>query len=79
MIINSLFIIGGIELKEEKETMPIGFSMSLAQDKEAMQHFALLDKVTQNEILNYIKQSPEGMAKERIVDIVHKLHHQMIG
>lgn len=38
--------------------------MSLAQDREAMQHFALLDKVTQNEILNYIKQSPEGMAKE---------------
>lgn len=79
MIITYYIIIGGIEVKEEKEMMPVGFSMSLAQDREAMQHFALLDKTKQEEILDYIRQSPEDTAKERILEMVHKLHNQMIG
>lgn len=78
MIITYYIIIGGIEVKEEKE-MPVGFSMSLAQDREAMQHFALLDKTKQEEILDYIRQSTEDTAKERILEMVHKLHNQMIG
>lgn len=79
MIITYYIIIGGIEVKEEKEMMPVGFSMSLAQDREAMQHFALLDKTKQEEILDYIRQSTEDTAKERILEMVHKLHNQMIG
>lgn len=79
MIITHYIIIGGIEVKEEKEMMPVGFSMSLAQDREAMQHFALLDKTKQEEILDYIRQSTEDTAKERILEMVHKLHNQMIG
>lgn len=79
MIITYYIIIGGIEVKEEKEMMPVGFSMSLAQDREAMQHFALLDKTKQEEILDYIRQSTKDTAKERILEMVHKLHNQMIG
>lgn len=59
--------------------MPIGFTMLLAQDREAMNQFAALNKSQQDSLLDYIREAPGDMAKERIEDVIHKLHNQMIG
>lgn len=67
------------EAKAERNDMPVGFSMSLAQDRVAMSHFALLGKEQQEELMDYIREAPSEAAKERIIDVVHKLHNRMIG
>lgn len=61
----------------ERNEMPIGFTMLLAQDREAMNQFALLDNGRQEELLNYIREAPEDKTRQRIEDIIHRLHNQM--
>lgn len=55
--------------------MPLGLTMSLAEDLEAMQTFGNLSPEGQAQIVNYIQGSTTGdEAKIRIENVVEKLH-----
>ena len=55
--------------------LPVGFTMSLAQDMEAMTNFATLPDQKKEELVNYIESSTTGEeAKSRIVEVVSNLH-----
>lgn len=62
-----------------KGELPIGFTLSLAMDTEAMECYSDLPKEKQEEIIHYVSQPGEGQeAKYRIDDMVHQLHNHMI-
>lgn len=61
--------------KLEAPDMPLGLTMSLAEDLEAMQTFSNLPSSAQAQIVNYIQGSTTGdEAKVRIENVVNKLH-----
>lgn len=56
--------------------MPLGLTMSLAEDLEAMQTFSNLSPEGQAQIVSYIQGSITGdEAKIRIENVVEKLHN----
>lgn len=60
----------------QRGALPIGFSMSLAQDLEAMSNFVSLSNTKKEQILQYIEGSNTGYeAKDRITEIVNNLHN----
>lgn len=62
----------------ERNEMPIGFTMSLSMDLQALNHYAQLPKETQDQIISYVSQPGEGMEpKRRIEDVIQKLHDRM--
>lgn len=64
----------------DKGDLPIGFTMSLSMDSEAMSYYSELSKEKQDEILQYVNKPGNGNeAKYRIDDVVHKLHNRMMG
>lgn len=55
--------------------MPLGLTMSLAEDLDAMQTFSNLSPEAQKQIVNYIQGSVSGDdAKKRIEGVVASLH-----
>ena len=55
--------------------MPLGLTMSLAEDLDAMQTFSNLSPEGQAQIVTYIQGSVSGEdAKERIERVVNELH-----
>jgi uncharacterized protein YdeI (YjbR/CyaY-like superfamily) len=63
----------------DRDEMPIGLTMSLSQDMDAMNHYALLEKIQQKELVNYIQDSQTGEeAKSRIEQVVNRLHDNFI-
>ncbi|MEG0324973.1 MAG: hypothetical protein RR324_09165 [Cellulosilyticaceae bacterium] len=60
----------------EAPDMPLGLTMSLAEDLEAMQTFSNLSATAQAQIVNYIQDSTTGdEAKSRIENAVKNLHN----
>lgn len=62
----------------DRDEMPIGFTMSLSMDLEALDHYAKLSREKQDEIINYVSTPGRGNeAKRRIEDVVQKLHDKV--
>lgn len=62
-----------------RNDMPIGFTMSLSQDMDAMSRFASLEKAQQKELVTYIQDSQTGPeAKERITQVMNRLHDNLL-
>lgn len=60
----------------ERNDLPIGFSMNLAQDSKAMNNFAILDDHKKEKLVEYIEAATTGdEAKSRINEVVNNLHH----
>lgn len=60
----------------EAPDMPLGLTMSLAEDLEAMQTFSNLSPSQQAQIVHYIQDCTTGDdAKRRIETVVGKLHN----
>ncbi len=65
---------------KDKGDLPIGFTMSLAMDPEAMNYYASLPDEVQDQILDYVGRPGMGdEGKTRVDDVVHKLHNHMIN
>lgn len=63
----------------ERGMLPIGFSMSLAQDVKAMTNFATLPDSSKEQLVEYIENSTTGEeAKSRIVEVVNNLHDNRV-
>lgn len=49
----------GIDIKmlneEDKRSLPLGFGMALAQNTEALYHFAALSKIQQQQVIEHTK------------------------
>lgn len=62
-----------------KTELPIGFSLSLSMDAEAMKHFSSLSESEQQRIVSYVSEPLSGDAnKERIDDMVKQLHEHSV-
>lgn len=60
----------------KKGSIPVGFSMSLAQNKFALDKYSQLDEEDKEKINSYIASSSTGNeAKERINSIISKLEN----
>ncbi len=60
--------------------MPLGLSMSLAQNTDAMTYFGSLDKSRQAQVIDYVTASSTGEeAKSRIKTAVNELSHHNTG
>lgn len=57
----------------KRSEMPIGFSMALAQNPEAMQKFALLDEAQKQQIIN---GTHSVGSKREMHEYVDKLTHK---
>lgn len=63
----------------ERGVLPIGFSMTLAQDVKAMTNFASLSDIQKEQLVEYIEGSTTGFeAKSRIVEVVNNLHNDRV-
>lgn len=63
--------------KLEAPDRPLGLTMSLAEDLEAMQTFSNLSTPVQEQLVHYIQSSTTGdEAKNRIEDVVENLHNR---
>lgn len=61
---------------EEDDGLPIGLTMLLAEDVDAMSYFATLPKVEQEHLIGYIKEAKTGdEAKRRIDEVVELCHN----
>ncbi|MEF9960228.1 MAG: YdeI/OmpD-associated family protein [Niameybacter sp.] len=55
----------------EDDGLPLGLSMQLAQDPDAMSYFATLPKSEQEHLIEYIKEARTGdEAKKRIDEVI---------
>lgn len=55
--------------------LPIGFSMQLSQDLEAMEHFAAMSKAEKEQLIAYIQSGTTGEeAEERVKKAIASLH-----
>lgn len=62
---------------EEDNGLPLGLSMLLAQDIDAMSFFATLQKSEQERLTHYIKAAQTGdEAKKRIDEVVGLCHNK---
>lgn len=62
----------------DRNDLPIGFTMTLSQDLEAMNHFATLGETRQRELINFIRNSTSSEdARIRISSVVNKLHDNL--
>ncbi|MBU9737454.1 hypothetical protein [Diplocloster agilis] len=62
-----------------KGELPIGFTMSLAMDLEAMNCYASLPEQKQKELLSYVSRPGEGdEPKRRIDQVISQLHHHQL-
>ena len=60
-----------IDIKE----LPIGFTLKLGQDMEAMTNFVNLTDEEKMKVVDYIQGATTGdEAKERVVDAIRQLH-----
>ncbi|MGL4343577.1 MAG: YdeI/OmpD-associated family protein, partial [Cellulosilyticaceae bacterium] len=60
----------------EDDGLPLGLTMSLAEDMEAMEYFAALPKTEQERLIEYIKGSQTGdEARKRIDEVVELCHN----
>ena len=58
-----------------EEEMPLGLTMSLAEDLDAMKFFVNLSSGEQRQLIRYIQASTTGeMAKRRIEEVVDMCH-----
>lgn len=61
---------------EEDDGLPLGLTMSLAEDMVAMEYFATLPKAEQERLVEYIKASQTGNeARKRIDEVVELCHN----
>ncbi|BCN32771.1 hypothetical protein [Anaeromicropila herbilytica] len=61
----------------DRGSLPVGFSMSLAQDLKAMTNFVSLSEDKKENIVEYIEGSTTGYeAKDRITQVVNDLHNE---
>lgn len=69
--------LGGIAMSfTDNGELPVGLGMSLALDMKAMANFSALTDSKKEELVNYIKNSTTGYeAKERITEVVNRLHN----
>ena len=64
----------------DRKLLPVGFSMSLAQDMQAMTNFATLPDPRKEELVQYIENSTTGdEAKSRIGEVVSNLHYDRLS
>lgn len=62
----SMYDIGGL---------PIGFSLKLSQDLEAMQYFSNLSERNKEQVVSYVQGGTTGEeAKNRVEEAVRQLH-----
>lgn len=62
-----------------KTELPIGFTLSLAMDAEAMKCYSSLSETKQQQIADYLSEPLSGNAnKERIDQMVEKLHNHKV-
>lgn len=68
---------GGIKMNnfEEDDGLPLGLTMLLAEDVDAMSYFATLQKSEQERLIGYIKEARTGDEAKRRIDEVVKLCH----
>ncbi len=60
----------------KKGNIPVGFSMSLAQNKIALDNYSTLGEKDKDKIITYIASSSTGAeAKERIDSVISKLEN----
>ncbi|MDA3730308.1 YdeI/OmpD-associated family protein [Niameybacter massiliensis] len=57
----------------EDDGLPLGLTMQLAQDEDAMRYFATLPKSEQEHLIEYIKSSKTGDEAKRRIDEVIEL------
>nr|WP_307991851.1 YdeI/OmpD-associated family protein [uncultured Niameybacter sp.] len=57
----------------EDTGLPLGLSMQLAQDEDAMSYFFTLPKSEQEHLIEYIKQAKTGEEARRRIDEVVEL------
>lgn len=63
--------------EEEDDGLPLGLTMQLAEDVDAMSYFATLPKVQQEHLIQYIKEASTGdEAKRRIDEVVELCHNR---
>ena len=62
-------------LNEEDDGLPLGLTMQLAEDVDAMSYFATLPKVEQEHLIQYIKEARTGDEARRRIDEVVELCH----
>lgn len=70
---------GGIKMNnfEEDDGLPLGLTMLLAEDVDAMSYFATLPKSEQERLIDYIKEARTGdEAKRRIDEVVELCHNR---
>ncbi len=61
-------------MDDKSEELPVGFGMSLAMNKQAMDYYSKLSYTNQQKIVNYIQNSNTGFeAKDRINSAVSNL------
>lgn len=65
-----------MDYNKPNEELPIGLTMSLAEDMEAMKYFATLPKAEQEHLIDYIQSAQTGdEAKKRIDEVVELCHN----
>ncbi|MBU3812115.1 MAG: YdeI/OmpD-associated family protein [Candidatus Niameybacter stercoravium] len=63
--------------EEDDDGLPLGLTMQLAEDVDAMSYFATLPKVQQEHLIQYIKEARTGdEAKRRIDEVVELCHNR---
>ena len=54
--------------EEDDDGLPLGLTMQLAEDVDAMSYFATLPKVQQEHLIQYIKEASTGDEAKRSID-----------